>query len=86
MLFRSDDEYWIGSADLMNRNLDRRIETLVRVDHPEHKKRLGELLGLYSDSRIKRWEMQNDGEWIRINGDDSVDLQEHIIEVHRGKR
>jgi len=81
-----DDEYWIGSADLMNRNLDRRIETLVRVDHPEHKKRLGELLGLYSDSRIKRWEMQNDGEWIRINGDDSVDLQEHIIEVHRGKR
>mgnify|MGYP003338361613 FL=1 len=81
-----DDEYWIGSADLMNRNLDRRIETLVRVEHPEHKKRLWELMGLYSDSRVRRWEMQNDGEWIRINGDDSVDLQEYIIEVHRGNR
>ena len=81
-----DDEYWIGSADLMNRNLDRRIETLVRVEQPEHKKRLWELMGLYSDSRVRRWEMQNDGEWIRINGDDSVDLQEYIIEVHRGSR
>ena len=56
------------------------------VEHPEHKKRLWELMGLYSDSRVRRWEMQNDGEWIRINGDDSVDLQEYLIEVHRGSR
>ena len=81
-----DDEYWIGSADLMNRNLDRRIETLVRVDHPEHKRRLQELISLYSDSRIKRWEMQNDGEWHRFNGDESFDLQEHLIKEYRGKK
>ena len=81
-----DDEYWIGSADLMNRNLDRRIETLVRVDHPEHKTRLQELISLYSDSQIKRWEMQNDGEWHRFNGDESFDLQEHLIKEYRGKK
>ena len=81
-----DDEYWIGSADLMNRNLDRRIETLVRVDRPEHKRRLQELISLYSDSRIKRWEMQNDGEWHRFNGDESFDLQEHLIKEYRGKK
>ena len=81
-----DDEYWIGSADLMNRNLDRRIETLVRVDHPEHKTRLQELISLYSEPRIKRWEMQNDGEWHRFNGDESFDLQEHLIKEYRGKK
>jgi polyphosphate kinase len=81
-----DDEYWIGSADLMNRNLDRRIETLVRVDHPEHKRRLQELISLYCDPRIKRWEMQNDGEWRRFNGDETFDLQEHLIKEYRGKK
>ena len=81
-----NDEFWIGSADLMNRNLDRRIETLLRIDHPKHKSRISELLDLYSRSEIARWEMLEDGSWIRKNGEEFVDLQEKLIEVMHGRK
>ena len=81
-----DDEFWIGSADLMNRNLDRRIETLVRVDNPEHKSRISELLNLYSLPEIARWEMLEDGSWTRKSGEEFVDLQEKMIEVARARK
>ena len=41
-----DDEIWIGSADMMHRNLDRRVEALVRVDDPGHRSRLRSILAL----------------------------------------
>ena len=81
-----NDEFWIGSADLMNRNLDRRIETLLRIDHPKHKSRISELLDLYSRSEIARWEMLEDGSWIRKNGEEFVDLQAKLIEVMHGRK
>ena len=81
-----NDEFWIGSADLMNRNLDRRIETLLRIDHPKHKSRISELLDLYSRSEIARWEMLEDGSWIRKNGEEFVALQEKLIEVMHGRK
>jgi polyphosphate kinase len=81
-----DDEFWIGSADLMNRNLDRRIETLVRVDNPEHKSRISELLNLYSLPEIARWEMLEDGSWTRKSGEEFIDLQEKMIEVARARK
>jgi polyphosphate kinase len=81
-----DDEFWMGSADLMNRNLDRRIETLVRVDNPEHKSRISELLNLYSLPEIARWEMLEDGSWTRKSGEEFIDLQEKMIEVARARK
>lgn len=84
-----EDEYWIGSADLMNRNLDRRIETLIRVDQPEHKKSLSGLLDLYGNDQVKHWEMDNGGAWRRKThseiGEPFIDLQERLIEVVRGR-
>jgi polyphosphate kinase len=81
------DEYWLGSADLMNRNLDRRIETLVRLDQQEHKKTLSHLLDLYGSEQVKRWEMDHTGAWIRIaqaeNGEPLIDIQNRMIEVVR---
>jgi polyphosphate kinase len=41
-----DDEFWIGSADLMHRNLDRRVESLVRIERPVHKASLQEVFDL----------------------------------------
>ena len=84
-----EDEYWIGSADLMNRNLDRRIETLIRVDQLEHKTSLSGLLDLYGNDQVKHWEMDNGGAWRRKthseNGEPFIDIQERLIEVVRGR-
>jgi polyphosphate kinase len=84
-----NEEFWIGSADLMNRNLDRRIETLIRVDHQEHKAQLNDLFDLYFSDGIKRWEMNMFGVWQLLDsnssGDRLIDLQEHLIEVSRGR-
>ncbi len=65
-----DEEFWIGSADLMDRNLNRRIEALVRIESSDHKSRLDSLLNLYADPRVKRWEMKSSGEWYRIVQDE----------------
>ena len=59
------DEFWIGSADLMDRNLDRRIEALVRVEDSEQRARLNSTLDLYANSEISHWEMDSAGTWNR---------------------
>ena len=51
------DEYWIGSADLMGRNLDRRVESLVLVQRKEHMTRLQGLLDLGLSEETSSWEL-----------------------------
>jgi polyphosphate kinase len=81
-----ESEYWIGSADLMHRNLDRRIETLIKIENSEHKTYLANLLELYTDTGAKRWELEPSGEWKKIYGDSTFDIQEKLIEVTRGRK
>ena len=52
------NEYWIGSADLMARNLDRRVEALVRVDKKEHQIRLQNLLDLGLSDEVSSWHLK----------------------------
>ena len=52
------NEYWIGSADLMARNLDRRVEALVRVDKKEHQIRLQSLLDLGLSDSVSSWHLK----------------------------
>jgi polyphosphate kinase len=74
----------------MNRNLDRRIETLVRVDSRSHQQRISELLDLYNSGDIRRWEMNESGQWHRVteakDGSDLMDIQESLLEVTRGRK
>jgi polyphosphate kinase len=53
-----EDEYWIGSADLMGRNLDRRVESLVMISRKEHVTRLQGLLDLGLSDETSSWELQ----------------------------
>ena len=58
-------EVWIGSADMMHRNLDRRVETLVRVDDLGIKARLEEILDLGLHDRVGAWTLSEDARWTR---------------------
>ncbi|HWM22296.1 MAG TPA: polyphosphate kinase 1 [Ilumatobacteraceae bacterium] len=56
----------IGSADLMPRNLDRRVEVLVPIGHPKHREWLDQALDFALADDIVRWELQPDNDWIRL--------------------
>ena len=82
-----DDEYWIGSADLMHRNLDRRVESLVRIERLAHKLSLQEIFNLSLSDEITSWR-QEQGIWTRVflneAGEPLQDLQS--INIKRYKR
>ena len=59
-----ESEYWIGSADLMGRNLDRRVESLIRVDRKEHHQRLQAILDLGLSDKVSSWTLAGT-EWVR---------------------
>jgi polyphosphate kinase len=61
--FGSADEYWIGSADMMHRNLDRRVEVLLRVADPKLSAQLGEVFDSCLDPATRCWVLEGDGTW-----------------------
>ena len=60
-----EDEYWVGSADLMGRNLNRRVESLVRIDKKAHKEYLQEILNQGLSDEVSSWHMHDD-KWTRV--------------------
>ncbi len=63
---RSDRRYLIGSADLMPRNLDRRVEAMAPVNDPELQVRLQEILDVNLADDTLAWELASGGEWSRV--------------------
>ena len=84
-----EDEHWIGSADLMHRNLDRRVESLVKIIHPEHKRTLNRALDGYLSDETSSWHMGVDGQWKRAiltnDGKRLDDFQMKALEWYRGR-
>ena len=72
-----EPEYWIGSADLMHRNLDRRVEVLCNVTDPGCSKQLRQQLDLAFAPETAAWEMQPDGSWLRTGDQDYQELLAH---------
>jgi len=79
--FQGADEFWIGSADMMHRNLDRRIETLVRVQAPELQAEFSRILDLAFSPRVRTWELQPDGTWRRRGTMDGKPLHDYQMEL-----
>ncbi len=75
---------WIGSADMMHRNLDRRVEVLVRLPSQTAKDEVRSVLDLSFDPSTEAWELGPDGEWRRNHGE--VHLQQVLIEHKRKRR
>ncbi len=78
-----DAQVWIGSADMMHRNLDRRVELLVQVTDPGHQRRVRRVLDLGMDDRTSSWWLDRDGHWVRHSRDEAGnplrDVQETLI-------
>ncbi len=75
---------WIGSADMMHRNLDRRVEVLVRLPGPESVQAIRALLDLAFAPSTNAWILGPDSSWTRNDGD--VHLHEALIEGQRRRR
>ena len=82
-----DSQVWIGSADMMHRNLDRRVELLVRVDDRGHQRRLRRFLDMGMDDGTSSWWLNADGYWVRHsrdeNGNPLRDVQETLVRERR---
>jgi polyphosphate kinase len=85
----SANEVWIGSADMMHRNLDRRVEALVRVTDPAHAGRLRGLIDVGMADTTSSWWLAGDGTWTRhsrdADGKPLLDVQETLIRKRRGR-
>ncbi len=79
-------EHWMGSADLMHRNLDRRVETLVRVKHPHVSTQLDALFDRMLAPDVRRWQLGSDGCWSQFPEDGrGRDVQAELM-VRAGER
>ena len=83
-------EVWIGSSDLMHRNLDRRVEALVALPTEDTVAEIGRVLDVAFDSGTAAWCLGPDGVWTRRSADPSgvplLDLQDWLIQLSRGRR
>ena len=86
--FRNDgaEDYFIGSADMMQRNLDRRVESLVRIESEKHKVRLQGILDDSISDSYSTWKLDDENQWVRrikdLDGNYLVNFQDHFIDKH----
>src|SRR6185295_19049398 len=75
-----DEEIYVGSADLMPRNLNERVEVMVRLEDPRLKQRMRhEILSVYLADNMKAHELMPDGRYVRVSrqaNDPAINSQE----------
>jgi polyphosphate kinase len=83
--FRAIDEFWIGSADMMHRNLDRRVEVMAQVKDPRLTAQMNDVFESAMDPATRCWELGMDGHWIASprEGETVRDHQVSLMERHR---
>ncbi|WP_158843260.1 RNA degradosome polyphosphate kinase [Saccharothrix deserti] len=83
--FVGSGEHWIGSADMMHRNLDRRVEVQVRVTDPKLTAQLDAMMDSALEPTTRCWVLRPDGEWEASPADGSSvrDHQTEMLRAHR---
>jgi len=85
-----DPIVFIGSADMMHRNLDRRVEALVRLVDPRHISDLKALMSFGMSDEVSSWHLSGDGRWTRhctdAEGKGLLELQSTLIENNSKRR
>jgi polyphosphate kinase len=77
--------YYIGSADLMPRNLDRRVEVLAPITDPALQFRIDEVLDVLLADDNLAWELGSDGSWQRVPQSTGVDAHVALQELARAR-
>jgi polyphosphate kinase len=87
-----DPKVYLGSADMMHRNLDRRVEVLVRLSEPDHVNSITEMFELAMSEQVASWALEPSGNWRRSQFDsegnalrDFQDAMMSSISEPRGK-
>jgi len=78
---RDGTEYVIGSADMMPRNLDRRVEAMLRVSDRRLRARLDEILDLNFADDVLAWRLESDGTWVKVPVVRGIDAQAVLQEL-----
>jgi polyphosphate kinase len=78
-----DEEFWLGSADLMHRNLDRRVEAMVQVTDDDAEAQLRRVLDLGFADDVACWELDAEGGWHRRTGTPDHPLRDVQVELMR---
>ena len=78
---RAEATHYIGSADLMQRNLDRRVEALVPVADPSLAARLDGILDVLMQDDMLSWTLGSDGTWTKVRGERGIDAQQRLQEL-----
>jgi polyphosphate kinase len=85
-----DPAVFIGSADMMHRNLDRRVEALVRLSQADHIREMNALFELAMSDAVATWHLGADGTWTRHqygeNGQPLIDVQDKTMNDVYAKR
>ena len=76
---------YIGSADLMSRNLNRRVEALVRLDDPRTQQRVCEILDVVLNDDRLAWTLAGDGVWTKRRGPAAIDTHARLQQLARGR-
>ena len=85
-----DPDVFIGSADMMHRNLDRRVETLVKLVQTDHIRDLKDIMDLGMSERVATWVLGPDGQWTRRSEDEEgnrlPDMQDELMQLTLNKK
>ncbi len=80
------EEYYIGSADCMTRNLESRVEVVAPVEDPLLRRELRVVLDAQLKPNRCQWEMQSDGTYISRGTDATVNCQQYLIDFAEKNR